>query len=31
MREILNEYFATNVIPDFTDKDKDPFWDPPQA
>lgn len=30
MREILNEYFDTNNLPDFSNKDNDPFWDPPQ-
>jgi hypothetical protein len=29
MREILNEYFDSNTIPDFSNKDNDPFWDPP--
>lgn len=29
MRQLLNDYFETNEIPDFRDKDKDPFWDPP--
>jgi hypothetical protein len=31
MRELLNDYFASNVLPDFKDKERDPFWDPPQA
>jgi hypothetical protein len=30
MREILNVYFDTNTLPDFNNKDNDPFWDPPQ-
>jgi len=30
MRELLNDYFDTNQIPDFSNKDHDPFWDPPQ-
>lgn len=30
MREILNEYFDKNTLPDFENKDNDPFWDPPQ-
>lgn len=29
MREILNVYFDTNTLPDFNNKDNDPFWDPP--
>ena len=30
IREVLSEYFESNTIPDFNDKDEDPFWDPPQ-
>ena len=30
-REMLNEYFDTEKIPDFSDKNQDPFWDPPAA
>ena len=30
MRELLNEYFETGTIPDFSNKDNDPFWDPPE-
>jgi len=28
MREVLNTYFDTEVMPDFTDKSKDPWYDP---
>lgn len=28
MRENLNEFFDTEKIPDFSDKAKDPWWDP---
>ena len=28
MREVLNEYFDTEVKPSFEDKSKDPWWDP---
>lgn len=28
MREVLNEYFDTEVMPDFSNKEKDPWWDP---
>ena len=31
IREHLNDYFETNQTPDFSDKEKDPFWDPPKA
>merc|ERR1719389_1470337 len=30
IREDLNEYFDSNHIPDYNDKDHDPFWDPPE-
>lgn len=30
MRENLNEFFDTGSIPDFSNKDKDVFWDPPE-
>ena len=30
MRELLNEYYDKGELPDFSDKDKDPFWDPPE-
>lgn len=30
MRENLNTFFDTGAIPDFSDKDKDSFWDPPE-
>jgi hypothetical protein len=30
MREHLNQYFEDGKIPDYSDKDKDPFWDPPE-
>lgn len=30
MREQLNSFFDTNEYPDIDDKDKDPFWDPPE-
>lgn len=30
MREHLNQYFEDQTIPDYSDKDKDPFWDPPE-
>ena len=30
MKEHVNEYFDTNVIPDYSDKSTDPFWDPPE-
>lgn len=30
MRNLINEYFDTNEMPDFSDKETDPFWDPPQ-
>jgi len=29
IREVLSEYFESNELPDFNDKDDDPFWDPP--
>lgn len=28
MREVLNTYFDTEVLPDFTNKQKDPWYDP---
>ena len=31
MRELLNEYFDTGNMPDFSDKANDPFWDPPES
>lgn len=30
MRDHLNQYFEDQTIPDYSDKDKDPFWDPPE-
>jgi hypothetical protein len=30
IRELLNEYFDTNELPDFNDKEEDSFWDPPE-
>ncbi len=30
MRSNLNQYFEDQTIPDYSDKDKDPFWDPPE-
>ena len=30
MREALNEYFESGEVPDFSNKDNDPFWDPPE-
>lgn len=30
MRDQLNQYFEDGVIPDYTNKEKDPFWDPPE-
>jgi len=30
MRELLNQYYDSGELPDFEDKDKDPFWDPPE-
>ena len=30
MRDHLNQYFEDGQIPDYSDKDKDPFWDPPE-
>lgn len=30
MRENINEYFDTGVIPDFSNKEEDAFWDPPE-
>jgi hypothetical protein len=30
MRENLNEFFDTGKIPDFSNKDRDTFWDPPE-
>jgi len=31
MRELFNEYVESGGnIPDFSDKDHDPFWDPPE-
>lgn len=30
MRDCLNSYFEDGKIPDFNDKQKDPFWDPPE-
>lgn len=31
MRENVNEFFDTGVIPDFSNHDEDAFWDPPEA
>jgi hypothetical protein len=31
MRDNLNQYFDTEKMPDFTDKDKDAWWDPAKA
>lgn len=28
MRQNLNDYFDTEALPDFTNKDKDAWWDP---
>lgn len=28
MRENLNQYFDTEVMPDFSNKDNDAWWDP---
>lgn len=30
MRDHLNQYFEDQTIPDYSDKDLDPFWDPPE-
>ena len=30
IRENLNEYFNDGVLPKFDNKEKDPFWDPPE-
>lgn len=30
MRDHLNQYFDDGSIPDYSNKDKDPFWDPPE-
>lgn len=30
MRALLENFIETGQIPDFTDKDHDPFWDPPE-
>lgn len=30
MRHQFEEYVNTMVMPDFSDKEKDPFWDPPE-
>jgi hypothetical protein len=29
MRDLVNEYFESGVLPEIT-KDLDPFWDPPE-
>jgi hypothetical protein len=31
MRDNLNQYFDTETMPTFTDKDKDAWWDPCKA
>jgi hypothetical protein len=30
IRELLNNFFDNGELPDFNDKDNDPFWDPPE-
>lgn len=30
MRDYLNNYFDSGEMPDWNDKDKDCFWDPPE-
>lgn len=30
MRDHLNQYFEDGVIQNYSDKEKDPFWDPPE-
>lgn len=30
IRELLNNYFENETLPDFNDKEQDPFWDPPE-
>ena len=30
IRECLNNFFETGELPDFNNKDLDPFWDPPE-
>ena len=29
IRDYLDDYFEDEKLPDFSEKDKDPFWDPP--
>jgi len=30
IRDVVNNYYETGDLPDFDDKDYDPFWDPPE-
>jgi hypothetical protein len=30
IRELLNNFFENGELPDFNNKDNDPFWDPPE-
>lgn len=30
MRHAFNDYAESGVIPDFSNKENDPFWDPPE-
>jgi len=31
IKELAHQYYETRILPDFSDKSKDPFWDPPEA
>jgi len=30
IRDVINKYYEMEELPDFNDKDYDPFWDPPE-